>query len=113
MISKVITGKTFGGACRYVCMDQKRAVVLETEGVRGYDHKLMAKDFERQQAFRPSLKKAVFHGILSFYPGEKIEDEKMTEIAKKYLQEMKIVDTQYAIVKHTDKNHSHLHIHGE
>ncbi|HUS01701.1 MAG TPA: relaxase/mobilization nuclease domain-containing protein [Chitinophagaceae bacterium] len=110
MISKVITGKTFGGACRYVCMDQKRAVVLETEGVRGYDHKLMAKDFEMQQAYRPSLKKAVFHGILSFYPGEKIEDKMMAEIAKKYLREMKIVDTQFAIVKHTDKNHSHLHI---
>ncbi|MGI8584273.1 MAG: hypothetical protein ACR2KX_18930 [Chitinophagaceae bacterium] len=60
MISKVITGKTFYGACRYVCMDQKRAVVLEADGVRGYDYKLMAKDFEMQQAFRPSLKKAVF-----------------------------------------------------
>ncbi len=110
MISKVITGKTFYGACRYVCMDQKRAMVLDTEGVRGYDYKLMAKDFEMQQAFRPSLKKAVFHGILSFYPGEKIEDQTMTEIARKYLQEMKIVDTQFAIVKHTDKNHNHLHI---
>jgi len=91
-------------------MDQKRAVVLETEGVRSYDYKLMAKDFEMQQAYRPTLKKAVFHGILSFYPGEKIEDQKMIEIAKEYLQEMKIVDTQFAIVKHIDKNHSHLHI---
>jgi hypothetical protein len=110
MISKVITGKTFCGACRYVFMDEKRAVILETEGVRGYDYKLMAKDFETQQAFRPSLRKAVFHGILSFYPGEKIEDKKMKEIATEYLREMKIVDTQFAIVKHTDKNHSHLHI---
>lgn len=110
MISKVITGKTFYGACKYVCMDQKRAVVLDTDGVRGYDYKLMAKDFEVQQGFRPSLKKAVFHGILSFYPGEKIEDQKMAEIAKEYLREMKIVDTQFAIVKHIDKDHSHLHI---
>ena len=110
MISKVITGKTFYGACRYVCMDKKRAVVLETEGVRGYDYKLMAADFEIQQSFRPSLKKAVFHGILSFYPGEKVADNLMAEIAKEYLQEMKIIDTQFAIVKHIDKNHSHLHI---
>ena len=110
MISKVITGKTFYGACRYVCMDKKRAVVLETEGVRGYGYKLMAADFEIQQSFRPSLKKAVFHGILSFYPGEKVADNLMAEIAKEYLQEMKIIDTQFAIVKHIDKNHSHLHI---
>lgn len=110
MISKVIIGKTFYGACRYVCMDQKRAVVLETEGVRDYDYKLMAKDFEMQQAMRASLTKAVFHGIISFYPGEKVEDKMMATVAKKYLQEMNIVNTQFVIVKHIDKNHLHLHI---
>ena len=110
MISKVVIGKTFYGACRYICMDQKRAVVLEAEGVRDYDYKLMAKDFELQQSLRPSLTKAVFHGIISFYPGEKIEDKMMAEIAREYLAEMKITDTQFAIVKHIDKNHSHLHI---
>jgi len=110
MISKVITGKTFYGACRYVCMDEKRAVVLEAEGVRDYNYKFMAADFEMQHAMRPSLNNAVFHGILSFYPGEKIGDEKMVEIAKEYLQQMKIIDTQFVIVKHIDKNHSHLHI---
>lgn len=110
MISKVVIGKTFYGACRYVCMDKKRAVVLEAEGVRDYDYKLMAKDFELQQSMRPSLTKAVFHGIISFYPGEKVEDKMMSEIAREYLAEMKITDTQFAIVKHIDKNHSHLHI---
>ena len=110
MISKVVIGKTFYGACRYVCMDRKRAVVLATDGVRDYDYRLMAKDFELQQSLRPSLTKAVFHGIISFYPGEKIEDKMMADIAKEYLQEMKIIDTQFAIVKHIDKNHQHLHI---
>lgn len=110
MISKVIIGKTFYGACRYVCMDKKRAVVLQAEGVRDYDYKLMAKDFELQQSMRPSLTKAVFHGIISFYPGEKIEDKTRAAIAREYLAEMKITDTQFAIVKHIDKNHSHLHL---
>ena len=70
----------------------------------------MATDFETQHAMRSSLNKAVFHGILSFYPGEKIDDQKMAEIAREYLRGMKIIDTQFAIVKHIDKNHSHLHI---
>lgn len=110
MISKVVTGKTFYGVCRYVCMDQKRALILATEGVRNYDHTLMAKDFELQHSLRPSLTKAIFHGILSFYPGEKIDDKMMTEIAKEYLLEMNIINTQYAITKHIDKDHLHLHI---
>ena len=91
-------------------MDQKRAVVLEIEGVRSYDYKLMAADFEMQRALRPSLNKAVFHGLISFYPGEKVKDKIMAEIAKEYLQKMGIINTQFAITKHTDKNHSHLHI---
>jgi hypothetical protein len=110
MISKVITGKSFYGVCRYICKDERRAVVLETEGVRSHNYKLMAQDFEMQQALRPALKKAVFHGILSFYPGEKIDDEKMLSIAKEYLKEMGIINTQYAITKHIDRNHPHLHV---
>lgn len=34
----------------------------------------------------------------------------MAAIAREYLAEMKITDTQLVIVKHTDKNHLHLHI---
>lgn len=70
----------------------------------------MAKDFELQHEMRPSLSKAVFHGIISFYPGEKIEDKMMAQIAKECLREMKITDTQFVIVKHIDKKHQHLHI---
>lgn len=110
MISKVIIGKTFSGACRYVCKNQKRAVVLDAEGVRNYDWKLMSEDFKRQHSLRPALSKAVFHGILSFYPGEKITDEKMVKIGREYLQKMNISDTQFCITKHIDKDHSHLHI---
>jgi len=110
MISKVIIGKTFSGACRYVCKDQRRAVVLDAEGVRSYDWKLMSEDFERQHSLRPALSKAVFHGILSFYPGEKIMDEKMVKIGREYLQKMNVADTQFSITKHIDKNHFHLHI---
>src|SRR6185312_10788163 len=110
MISKVIIGKTFSGACRYVCKDQRRALVLDAEGVRSYDWKLMFEDFERQHALRPSLHKVVFHGILSFYPGEKIMEEKMVKIGREYLQKMNISDTQFSITKHIDKNYSHLHI---
>lgn len=85
-------------------------MVLETEGVRGHHYKLMAADFEDQRSMRPSLNKAVFHAILSFYPTEKINDIKLVEIAKEYLDKLGITDTQYSITKHTDRNHSHLHV---
>lgn len=110
MISKVITGKTFEGTCRYICSNENRAMVLETEGVRGHHYKLMAADFEDQRCMRPSLGKAVFHAILSFHPTEKIDDARLVEIAKEYLQKMGMTDTQFSITKHTDRNHPHLHV---
>lgn len=110
MISKVITGKTFEGTCRYICSNENRAIVLETEGVRGHHYKLMAADFEDQRSLRPSLSKAVFHAILSFHPTEKVNDVRLVEIAKEYLQKVGIKDTQYSITKHTDRNHPHLHV---
>jgi hypothetical protein len=110
MISKICTGHHFYGAIRYICQTLKQAEVLAVEGVRGYDLKLMIEDFERQHSLRPEKNQACFHGILSFYPREKPKDCQILEIAGKYLEGLNIRNTQYAIVKHTDKAHLHVHL---
>lgn len=109
MISKVVPANSFYHTCRYI-VNKPGAEVLEVEGVRGHNYKYMAADFETQQQMRPSKEVACFHGILSFYPGENPSDSIMIEIAQKYLADLGIVNTQYAISKHTDKAHLHLHI---
>ena len=109
MISKVVPANSFYHTCRYIT-NKPGAEVLEVDGVRGHNFKLMAADFETQQQMRPNKEVACFHGILSFYPGEKPSDAMMREIAKKYLEQLGIVNTQYAISKHTDKAHLHMHI---
>lgn len=110
MISKICTGHHFYGALRYICQKLKQPEVLAVEGVRSYDVKLMIEDFERQHSLRPEKNQACFHGILSFYPGEKPKDSEILEIAQKYLEGLNITGTQYAIVKHTDKAHLHVHL---
>ena len=109
MISKPVPASSFYHTCRYICQ-KPGAVILATEGVREHDYKLMAEDFLRQQQSRPGKKMACFHSILSFYPGEKPSDKTMQEIAEKYLDRLGIVNTQYAITKHTDRAHLHLHV---
>lgn len=110
MISKVISGKSFSSLCAYLCKDQARAKILSSEGVRDYDYRLMAIDFERQRELNPAVKSPVLHMILSYYPGEKIEDDLMAGIAEEYLQELGIQNTQAAIIKHSDRKHLHIHI---
>ncbi len=110
MISKICVGHSFYGSIRYICHELKKAEILAIEGVRGHDHKLMIQDFERQHGLRPEKKQACFHGILSFYPGEKPTDKTIVEIARKYLEGLNFRNTQYALVKHTDKAHLHVHL---
>jgi len=110
MISKVISGQTFNRLCEYLCKDQSRALVIASEGVRDYQHGLMAQDFERQRAMNRNLKSPVLHMILSYYPGEQISDEQLAQIGKEYLELHGIKHTQFAIIKHTDRNHLHTHI---
>lgn len=109
MISKFLKASSFYHTCRYICQ-KKGSEVLVAEGVRGHDFKLMAEDFQRQQQTRPGKEKAGAHIILSFHQDDHPSDELMQEMAGEYLAQMDLVNTQVAIVKHTDTGHIHLHI---
>ncbi len=98
MFSKIFSGHSFYHACRYI-VNKPGAEVLEYEGVRGHDYRLMADDFIMQQQLRPQKEKACFHCSLSFYPGEVLSNETMVKIAKEYLEKLNITETQFAITK--------------
>ncbi len=110
MISKIISGKSFKRLCEYLCKDQGRALVIGSDGVRDYNYGLMATDFERQRGMNRNVKSPVLHMILSYYPGEQIADEMMAKIATEYLEMHGINNTQYAIIKHSDRKHLHTHL---
>lgn len=110
MISKIISGKSFKRLFEYLCKDQGRALVIGSEGVRDYHYGLMATDFERQRGMNRNVQSPVLHMILSYYPGEQVSDEMMAKIAKEYLELHGIKNTQFAIIKHSDRDHPHTHI---
>jgi hypothetical protein len=111
MIGKVfLTSKGFGETCLYVRREESQSQVLAAEGVRTHDLRLMTADFEWQRRLMPDKENPVFHGSLSFPPGERVEDARLVEISKEYLRRIEMVNTQYVLVKHTDKAHLHVHI---
>ncbi len=111
MIGKVITGKSFGGCIRYV-VQKFDAVILDSAGVRMQEVNQIINDFNLQRKYNPNLGKAVGHIALSWSVNDlpKLNDEMMVDMAKDYMQRMKIQNTQYLIVKHQDKSHPHIHI---
>lgn len=111
MISKAIKpGKSFAGACRYLLNNRDRAEVILSEGIRDYNYQLMAADFESQRNLNPTLKSPVQHIILSWCAGEVIGSEKMSEIAIEYLKRIQVSNTQFAVIRHADRDNPHVHI---
>jgi len=111
MLGKVfLTGKGFKETCAYCCERQSNASVLYAEGLRWHTLEVMVDDFERQHQRMAEKEKPVFHSALTFSPGEQVEDAKLVEIGRKYMEKIGMANTQYAFIKHTDKEHLHVHV---
>ncbi|MFD1145313.1 relaxase/mobilization nuclease domain-containing protein [Larkinella insperata] len=118
MIGKTVIGTSFGGCVRYQfeghkhSPDEKRAEVLEAVGVRGYSADAMIADFNRGRMLNPELGRAVWHTSISFNPDDaaKLNNEKILAVAQDYLAGMGLDQTQYAVIRHHDKQHPHFHI---
>lgn len=114
MIGKVKIGKSFAGICRYVFEEDKQAEVLVAEGVRADSAARMAADFNAQRELNPALGRAVMHVALA-WPAEETEqlsNERIAELARAYLKEMKVDanNTQWVLVRHKDQAHPHAHL---
>ncbi len=101
MIAKIIKGTSFQGMVNYLLdRDKGKARILFAEGVRANPRNKISEDFELQTSMSTQIKKPVGHFILGFSPQDKfmLDDERMTEIAKDYLQAMGCKDTQYPVI---------------
>lgn len=111
MVGKQIVGKGFGGCIRYL-LNRDEATILAAEGLNMENAATITRDFTIQRKMNPNLGKAVGHLVLSWSSEDKplLKPEIMAERAKEYMKLMKIENTQYVIVQHTDKEHPHVHI---
>ena len=113
MIAKIIKGTNFSGVVNYMLSKREGKVkVLQANGVRSSLPNDIAHDFNLQASMRPNVHKPVCHTILSFsaHDSERLTEATMVKIANEYLHEMGYGDTQSLIVRHSDRQHPHLHI---
>ena len=120
MIAKIKTRTDFGGIVNYT-NDQKNkkksATLLAHEGVCAINNKAIADSFQIQASMRPNVKSTVKHISLAFssqdisrFPDNEEGDALMVEIAKKWMEQMGIRNTQYIIARHHDTEHPHCHL---
>ena len=113
MIAKIIKGADFGGVINYMLSKEKgKAKVLASNNMGFIDQNLCADEFTLQASMRPNVQKPVCHTILSFSASdaERLTDDVMVKIANEYLEKMGYGNTQSLIVRHSDRQHPHLHI---
>lgn len=110
MIAKNIKGKSFKGCVSYVMNDT--AELLEVEGVLASSKQDIIRSFAMQRSGRKEIKQPAGHIPLSFAPEDKerMTNDFMVQLAKEYMEEMGIKNTQYIIVRHHNTDNEHIHI---
>jgi hypothetical protein len=113
MIAKLSMGKGFKGLLQYLFSEDKEPKLLHTYGVRAEQQlDQLLNDFLSIAKQNKKVQKPVWHFSLSFSPEDKprLTDGFMVEVAQRFLAKMGIGDNQFAIIKHSDTNHPHIHI---
>ena len=116
MTAKTKIGKTFPGIITYAMQECKEARVLAAEGVRSDSAAHMAADFDFQRSRRPGLGNAVLHVAISLPKEEAVgrTREQVGEVLRRsavaWHKEMKIDNTQWALIQHFDRGHAHAHL---
>jgi hypothetical protein len=110
MIAKALNGKSFGGLISYVLEKKKSPEIIGSNGLMLTTKQEITKQFNAVRKLRPQVANVVWHTPISFAHMDKITNQKMRSIALDYLEEMKLKDHQFLIVKHNDTKHSHMHL---
>ena len=117
MIAKISATENLGGALGYNFkkVEKGEASILLAHGLyqNKEEHYTMAEVFTDMQALIPEncrTKKTVFHCSLNPHPDEKLSDERLTQIAKEYMEALSYGKQPYIVFKHNDIAREHIHI---
>ena len=120
MIAKIKTRESFAGIVDYAHdynNDKKKARLIDYKDVCIISNKSIADSFTIQASMRSKIVKPVKHISLGFSPNDahlfsddEKGDELMVRIAKDWMKEMGISNTQYIIARHLDTEHPHCHL---
>ena len=117
MIAKISATENLGGALGYnfkKVEKGKASILLATELYQDRGGRYTMEDvLADMEALIPKncrTKKTVFHCSLNPHPDEKLSDERLTQIAKEYMEALGYGNQPYIVFKHNDIAREHIHI---
>lgn len=111
MMGKIVKDRSFSGCIKYILDKEKDTKLLDAQGIRLKSKASIIQSFVAQAKLRPKLGISVGHVSLSFSAEDKgkLSNEFLIKITREYMQKMGIVNTQYIVAQHFDKEHPHIH----
>ncbi|WP_432221781.1 relaxase/mobilization nuclease domain-containing protein [Flavobacterium sp. TMP13] len=117
MIAKINTGSYTAGMVKYNHDKTKIDVNGQADAALIGIRNIITSHFESivstisdYNSKNTMVQKPNIHISLSFYKDDILDNQKMQEIANDYMNQMGYSDQPYAIYRHFDKEHPHLHI---
>lgn len=117
MIAKISTGGYTRGAVKYnhdkTIADKKGNVegsVLTVSNIANDSFDTIVGAINDYNDGNKKVEKPVIHISLNFHKDDILNDEKIVEIAKDYLERLGYKEQPYVIYRHFDREHPHIHI---
>ena len=117
MIAKISSTENLGGALGYNFKKVEKgeaSILLAAELYQDKEGRYTMEDvLADMEALIPKncrTKKTVFHCSLNPHPDEKLSDERLTQIAKEYMEALGYGNQPYIVFKHNDIAREHIHI---
>ena len=117
MIAKISATENLGGALGYNFKKVEKgeaSILLAAELYQSKEGRYTMEDvLADMEALIPKncrTKKMVFHCSLNPHPDEKLSDERLTQIAKEYMEALGYGNQPYIVFKHNDIAREHIHI---
>ena len=117
MIAKISSTENLGGALGYNFKKVEKgeanillAAELYQDREGRYTMEEVLADMEALIPKKCRTKKTVFHCSLNPHPDEKLSDERLTQIAKEYMEALGYGNQPYIVFKHNDIAREHIHI---
>lgn len=112
MMAKIMTGKNFLSAARYVCNKKGARYLCGT--LAGKSPEEFASEihvFERVMGAIPGVEdRVVHHEAISLHPREKLSDPEWRKIVTSHMEALGLGQSPWVAVRHTDRPHQHVHI---
>ncbi|MBW4429024.1 MAG: relaxase/mobilization nuclease domain-containing protein [Nostoc desertorum CM1-VF14] len=108
MIGKQTKGRGFRKLLDY--LESREDAKLIGGNMSGRNARELAREFKLSRQLNSDAERVVYHVSLSAAKGDKLDDEKWSEIGDRYMKEMGFDANQFAIFRHHNTDDDHIHI---